>query len=312
MSGWSRRQFVSSAAVGVSAAAVTQVIGNALPANESTEQDTSSAKESSAEELRQLGKTAHTKFAVNIEMWWRKLPFMERLEKAAEFGFPAVEFWPYQGKDIPAIAKRAKELKIEIAQFTAWGFVPGMNDPKNEDLVVKTIEEACQVAHQLDCRKMCVVAGNDIPGVSQEEMHRQTIKALRRAAPIAEREKVMLILEPMNIRVDHKGHCLYGSPPTIRICKEVGSEFVKINWDLYHMHITEGDLCGRMKEGLPWIGYLQLADHPGRNEPGTGEIHYNRVLKEAYNLGYRDYVGLELNPTNELAAAKACKAADIW
>ena len=78
------------------------------------------------------------------------------------------------------------------------------------------------------------------------------------------------------------------------------------------MHITEGDLCGRMKEGLPWIGYLQLADHPGRNEPGTGEIHYNRVLKEAYNLGYRDYVGLELNPTNELAAAKACKAADIW
>ena len=105
----------------------------------------------------------------------------------------------------------------------------------------------------------------------------------------------MLILEPMNIRVDHKGHCLYGSPAAVRICREVNSPMVKINWDLYHMHISEGDLCGHLKEGFDQVGYLQLADHPGRHEPGTGEIYYPRVLREAYDLGYRDYVGLECN-----------------
>jgi hydroxypyruvate isomerase len=268
-----------------------------------------------AEELSpdKPGKTKHTRFAVNCEMWWGKLPFLDRLRQAAELGFPAVEFWPHQGKDIAAIKKLKDELKLEIAQFTAWGFRPGMNDPKQEDAFVAAIEEGCQVAHQLDCTKMCVVAGDNQPGMTKDEMHAQCIKALRRAAPIAEREKVMLILEPMNGRVDHPGHCLYGSEDAVKICKAVGSEYVKINWDLYHMQIAEGDLCGRLKEGFAWCGYLQLADHPGSNEPGTGEINYSRVLRAAQELGYRDFVGLELRPkTTELAAAIAVNKADAW
>jgi hydroxypyruvate isomerase len=87
----------------------------------------------------------------------------------------------------------------------------------------------------------------------------------------------------------------------------------KINWDLYHMQIAEGDLCGRLKEGYDKCGYLQLADHPGRNEPGTGEINYSRVLRQAKELGYNDYVGLELRPkTTELAAAMGVNKADQW
>ncbi len=188
-----------------------------------------------------------------------------------------------------------------------------MNDPKNHDAVAKEIEASCQTANKLNCKKMCVVGGNDQPGMTQEQMHENIIKALKRAAPIAEKYDVMLILEPMNIRVDHKGHCLYGSPAAVRICREVGSTHVKINWDLYHMQISEGDLCGHLKDGFDQVGYLQLADHPGRNEPGTGEIHYNRVLRQAYELGYRDFVGLECRPkTTELAAAHGVAAADVW
>jgi hydroxypyruvate isomerase len=271
------------------------------------------AGEKENEDDSSLGKTPHSRFAVNIEMWWRKEPFLDRLRNAAALGFPAVEFWPYQGKDIDTAARLSQELGIAIAQFTAWGFTPGMNNPENEDRFVATIEEACQVAHRLKCDKMCVVAGNDQPGMTQEQMHAQVIKALKRAAPIAEREKVMLILEPMNGRVDHPGHCLYGSEDAVRICREVHSPMVKINWDLYHMQIAEGDLCGRLKEGFDQLGYLQLADHPGRNEPGTGEIYYPRVLQEAHTLGYRGYIGLELRPkTTELAAARAVAAADVW
>jgi hydroxypyruvate isomerase len=266
-----------------------------------------------AEDTRQLGRTPHTKFAVNIEMWWTKLDFLDRIRAAADLGFPAIEFWPWRKRDIDAIARLTQELGLEIAQFTAWPFEPGMNDPKNHDAVVKEIEASCQVANKLKCKKMTVVGGNDQPGMTQEEMHANIIKALKRVAPIAERHDVMLILESMNIRVDHKGHCLYGSPPAIHICREVDSSHVKINWDLYHMQISEGDLCGHLKEGFDQIGYLQLADHPGRNEPGTGEIHYNRVLRQAYELGYRGFVGLECVPkTSELAAAKAVAAADVW
>ena len=165
----------------------------------------------------------------------------------------------------------------------------------------------------LDCRKMTVVGGNDQPGMTQEEMHENIIIALKKVAPIAEKHKVMLILEPMNIRVDHKGHCLYGSPDAVRICRDVNSPYVKINWDLYHMQISEGDLCGRLREGFDQVGYVQLADHPGRNEPGTGEIQFRRVLRELRELGYDDFVGLECWPLEgETRAAERVREADTW
>jgi hydroxypyruvate isomerase len=272
------------------------------------------AAEQDFSDTKSIGRTPHTKFAVNIEMWWRKLPYLERIKQAAALGFPAVEIWPWQGKDLDAIAALTHDLGIEIAQFTAWGFSPGLNDPKNHDAFVKAVEEGCQAAKKLRCQLMTIVAGDDIPGMSQEKMHENVIAGIKRGAPIAEANDVTMILEPMNIRVDHKGHCLYGSAPAIRICNAVDSSHVKINWDLYHMHITEGDLCGHLREGFAAkrVGYIQLADHPGRHEPGTGEIHYNRVLKELQALGYKGYVGLELSPTDELTAAIACAKADVW
>ncbi len=308
MTSASRRAFLATAAAASTAAALRAPAALAQQQGKKQKQS-----QLGPEELRRLGRTPHTRFAVNIEMWWRKLPFLERIRQAARFGFPAIEFWNWRTKDIDAVAKLTQELGLEVAQFTAWGFRPGLNNPKNHDRFVKAIEEACQVARRLRCKKMTVVGGDDQPGMTQEQMHQHIITGLRRAAPVAERYGVMMILEPMNIRVDHKGHCLYGSAPAIRICREVDSPMVRINWDLYHMQITEGDLCGHLREGIRWIGYLQLADHPGRNEPGTGEIHYPRVLREAYELGYRGYVGLECRPkTTELAAAQAVHRADQW
>jgi hydroxypyruvate isomerase len=267
------------------------------------------------EDNARLGRTPHTRFAVNIEMWWnrREVPFVQRIIEAARLGFPAVEIWPYEGRDLDAIMEACQKHRVEIAQFTAWGFRPGLNDPKNHNRFVDKIEEACKVAHRLNCRLMTVVAGDDVRGMSQQQMHENVIAGLRRAAPIAEKHNVTMILEPMNIRVDHKGHCLYGSEPTVRIIKAVNSRFVKINWDLYHMQISEGDLCGHLRDGYDALGYVQIADHPGRNQPGTGEIYYPRVLKQLHDLGYRGYVGLELVPRgSEVEAARAVNRADQW
>ncbi|MGQ9574114.1 MAG: hydroxypyruvate isomerase family protein [Thermoguttaceae bacterium] len=268
------------------------------------------AQQPSQIDVSQLGKTPHTRFACNLEMWWRKLPFLERIKNAASFGYPAIEFWPWQGKDLDAIAQLTQELGIEVAQFTA---ASGFNRPEALDGFVKAIQEACQVARKLRAKKACVVPGANVPGMTERQMHDQCILALKKVVPLLEQNDLMLIVEPLNIRRDHKGQCLYRSEDAIRICREVGSKHVKINWDLYHQQITEGDLCGHLREGISEIGYVQFADHPGRHEPGTGEINYNRVLKEVYDLGYRGYVGMELVPkTTELAAAVAVAKADQW
>ena len=249
------------------------------------------------------GKTPHTRFAVNIEMWWRDRPFLERIRLAASLGFPAVEFWPWQGKDLDAVAGLMEELGIELAQFTAWGFEPGLNDPANHKDFVEAVRKGCEVAKRLRCTKMTVVGGNDQPGMTQAEMHDHIIQGLKLAAPIAEEQEVMLILEPMNIRVDHKGHCLYGSEPAVRICREVGSSHVKINWDLYHMQISEGDLCGHLADGFDQLGYVQIADHPGRHEPGTGEINFVNIAAALRRLGYDGEIGLEFSPSKDPASA---------
>ena len=258
------------------------------------------------------GKDTLTRFAINLEMWGFGVKFLDRIAKVAALGFPAVEFWPWRNKDLDKVAGLCADHGLEVAQFTGWGFSPGMNDPANHKRFVEEIKASCEAAHRVGARKMTIIAGNDIPGVTQAQMHQAVTDGLKLAAPIAEDANVMLILEPLNIRRDHKGHCLSRSEDAVRICREVDSTHVKINWDLYHQQITEGDLCGHLREGFDQIGYLQLADHPGRREPGTGEIHYPRVLKEVWDLGYRDLVGAECSPTDPDVAARRLAAAGRW
>ncbi|NOT31065.1 MAG: TIM barrel protein [Planctomycetes bacterium] len=264
-------------------------------------------------QAKKLGLTPHTRFALNAEIWFGDKPFLERVRAAADLGYPSLEFWPWRGKDLAALGKLCAELRLEIAQFTAWGFTPGMNDPANHAAVELEITESCKVANDLGCKLMTVVGGNDQPGMTRDLMHAHITSALKRVAPIAEQHGVTLILEPMNIRVDHKGHCLYGTEAAVKICRAVNSPFVKVNWDLYHAQLAEGDLCGHLADGFDQLGYAQVADTPGRNEPGTGEIHYPRVLKQLHELGYRGYVGLECWPKDgEAKAAERVWAADSW
>lgn len=305
MTSFDRRSFLgaSLALTAASSSARSQSIAPA-PGKPATE----------SEDARTLGRTAHLRYAVNIEMWgFDTEDPVVRLRRAADLGYTGIEMWPWRGKDIAALSSAARALGVEIVQFTGWGFTPGLNDARNHAAFVAEIEASCVVAEQLGTKMILVVAGNDQPGMTKAEMHQNVIDGLKRAVPVAERHDVTLILEPMNVRVDHKGHCLYGSPDAIRIVEAVGSPRVKLCWDLYHMQISEGDLCGRMKDGFAHIAYFQLADHPGRNDPSTGEVSYARVMKQAWDLGYRGWVGLEFTPRDsELAAARRVAAIDRW
>ncbi|MCW1886780.1 TIM barrel protein [Luteolibacter flavescens] len=242
------------------------------------------------------GRTPQTPIAVNVEMWFEG-SFVERIEQAAALGFPAIELWSWRDKDLAAGAEALRKHDIIATQFTAWGFGQQINDPAfpKEDFVAE-IAAACEAAEILPgCERFCVVGGDNVPGLTKEQMHASIIEKLRAAVPVLEAKRKMIILEPMN-PYNHPGHCLYGSADGIAICEAVGSEWVKLNWDLFHMQRYEGNLIDNLEKGKEWIGYVQFADSPARNEPGTGEICYSEVFRKVRELGLPLPLGAECLP----------------
>ena len=290
MSATNRRQFLSRSAATAAAA-------------------TFAAHHFSAARTEAAAKLEHrkTKFAVNLEMIkFGTSPFLDRIDKVAEYGFPAFEFWPTKGKDVAAIAKKAKALNLSVAQFTAAGWGVRPIDAKNHPRFVAAVKDACAAAHQLDCKLLTVVSGQSIKGIPRETQMRNLIEGLKQAGEVVAKEDITLILEPLNVLVDHKGHFLSTTDDTLHVMTSVDNPHVKINFDIYHQQITEGNLCNNIQRAYEHIGYFQVADVPGRHEPGTGEIRYPHVLEFIHNLGYRGFVGMEFSPkTNADAALKA-------
>ena len=252
-------------------------------------------------------------YAVNVEMTWNKLPFLDRLTKVAEAGFSHYEFWPWRNKDIDAIVKLNKELNIVPAQFSASPktFKQGITDPRRKDEFLEDIKLALEVAAKLGVKKICVVAGEETAGYSLDEQNQAVIDALKAAAPIVEAAGVMIILEPLNLLVDHPRQLIATSAHAAQVLKAVGSPNVKMLFDVYHQQITEGNLSGNIKAYKDLIGYYQIADHPGRHEPGTGEINYAHVFRTIHDVGYTGVIGLEMSAKSDpLVALKAVRDAD--
>ncbi|MBK1879037.1 hydroxypyruvate isomerase family protein [Pelagicoccus mobilis] len=247
----------------------------------------------SAKELKMSD--VKTKFAANLVLWYggKKVPVLEKIEKAHADGFDAIEFWGYRKVDVPAVAAKCKELDMKVIQFSAWG--KSLTSGKNIDEFEEGIKDALQAAEVLGVKKMTVVGHSWAEGLSKEDQVANYTAALKRVAPLCEEAGVMIIIEPFN-PVNHGHNLLNGSQLAVEICREVNSPMIKINWDFYHMQLTEGALITYLERGIDQVGYLQLADTPGRHQPGTGELNYKAILKAAYDLGYRGYVGVECRP----------------
>ncbi len=252
-------------------------------------------------------------YAVNIEMTWTKLPFLDRIRKVKEAGFSHYEFWPWRGKDIDAILKLNHELGLTTVQFSASpvkGFGHGITnpDPARRDEFEGEIRTAVAVARKLRVKKICVVAGEEARGHSRDEQTAAVIAALKAGAKIVEPEGITIILEPLNILVNHPRQLIVHSQQAAEVLKAVGSPSVKMLFDIYHQQISEGNLSGNIRKYHKLIGYYQLADHPGRHEPTTGEINYPFVLKTIHDVGYRDPIGMEMSPKSDpMLAFKAIR-----
>jgi hydroxypyruvate isomerase len=247
-------------------------------------------------------------YAVNIEMTFNNLPVLDRLRKVAEAGFTHYEFWPYANKDIDAMIKLNKELGVTPTQFSAYW---GITDPKRKDDFVSKVKACLPVAAKLGVKQLCVVAGEESPGMSRDEQDAAVIDALKAGAEVVTPEGVTLILEPLNVLVDHPKQHVINSAHAAKILTSVGSPNVKMLFDCYHQQISEGNLSGNIRKYKDLIGYYQVADHPGRHEPGTGEVNWAHVFRTIHDVGYTGAIGLELSPKNDPAKAlQAVRDAD--
>lgn len=252
-------------------------------------------------------------FACNIEQWFRPMPFLDRINAAKALGFSAVEMWnPNQaknGKTPEAIATRVKEQGMLLTSYSPNP--PEFADPNNEAAFWEWLELAIESGKTLGVSTFNVTGHRLIEGLSVPEMIANYTRMLRLAAPKLEKANMIATVEPFN-PFTHEGHFIYGNEPALSICREINSPNIKLNWDFFHMQRTNGNLITHLENGFDQVSYVQLADSPNRNQPGTGEVAYGNVLSRLRELGYTGYIGAEFFPENkdtERAASDIAKLA---
>ncbi len=241
------------------------------------------------------------RFSANVSILFKEAPFLERFGLAAEAGFSAVEFWWPSGEDLGEVeaAIRGAGLSVALFNFDA-GDMPGgerglVSDPGRVDQFRENVPVALDLARRLDCRRMNVLVGHEKDGMDREEQLALARENVAFAAEKAREADVTVMVEAVNT-FENGPYLLYTTGQAVEFVKSVRPA-VKIQHDFYHMQRMEGNLVATLRDIIGYIGHVQVADSPGRGEPGTGEIHYPYVLAELENLGYDGYVGLEYNPT---------------
>lgn len=240
------------------------------------------------------------KLSACIEMIFRDLPFPDRIARVAECGLPACEFWGWGNKDLDAVARAREAAGIAIAAMSCDTRGPLVADGSAATFV-EGLKASCEAARRVGTQTLIVTTGQEIEGKPRAEQHANIVTALREGAPIAERAGITLVLEPLNTLVNHKGYFLATSAEGFEILREVGSPNVKLLFDIYHQQVTEGNLIANITANIELIGHFHAADNPGRNELGTGEIHYANVFQAIAATGYTRYVGLEYRPVADPA-----------
>jgi hydroxypyruvate isomerase len=234
-------------------------------------------------------------------MLFAEYPFPDRVQKVAEAGFSALEFWFPALYDMKALKEKKEEHGLQVALFnlnTPPNMKGLLSNPKEVQQFRESLDEAISLAHQLGCQRINTLVGNVLEGFSREEQRDCALENLRYAAKRLPGEGITLMFEALNL-YDSPGYFLSGSQEGFQWVEEVGSPLVKFQYDLYHMQLMEGNLLNTIKANLDKIGHMQIADVPGRHEPGTGEVNYPFVLKAIADMGYEGFVNLEYVPSGK-------------
>jgi hydroxypyruvate isomerase len=247
------------------------------------------------------------RFSANLSLLFSERPFLERFAAAAAAGFRAVEFqFPYA---FPAreIAQAASRAGVEVVLFNlhAGNWEGGERGiachPGRVAEFRESISQAMSYAKELDCTRLNCLAGPVPAGVSRQEARATLLGNLRHAAAELAAEGLSLMLEAINSR-DIPGFLVDRPSLGLAIMAEADCPNLQLQYDVYHAQIMEGDLARTLEANLARIGHIQIADNPGRHEPGTGEINYPFLFRRLDALGYGGWVGCEYFPATTTEA----------
>ena len=233
--------------------------------------------------------------AVCAEMVFLDLPFVERVKKIAGLGFQ-VEIWDWTKKDIDALVDTG-------ATFSSMtGYIAGdLITQEGAQTLLRTAAQSIEVARRLRCPRLNL-HGTGLDGTGMPVKPVEAVSGamwfaarstLAKVAELGERAGVTFCLENLNTQVDHPGVPFARAADTLALIEAIGSPYLRLNLDLYHAQIGEGNLIELVRRALPFIGEIQVADVPGRCEPGTGEINYPPIARALADAGYRGMVAME-------------------
>jgi len=241
-------------------------------------------------------------FPLSVMLWtvYRDLRFEKRLEKIREAGYHHVElvdeFRNWSAEDFARANRKKRELEISFDATS--GVRHGIANPGDREAFLRDIESIAVVADKLECGSIIVLSGNRDAAMSHEKQHESCVEGLKRAAEVAERRNVALLVENIDPE-ENPRYFLTSVAEGLQIIGEVNHPRVKFLYDFYHEQIAEGNLIEKLEKDIQMIGVVHVADVPGRHEPGSGEINYVNIFKKLASLKFRGYVAMEFLPTND-------------
>ncbi|WCE31730.1 hydroxypyruvate isomerase [Vibrio sp. SCSIO 43137] len=243
------------------------------------------------------------KMAANLSMLFTEMDFMARFEAAAKAGFKGVEYlFPY---DFEAEAIKTELDKFGLTQvlfnLPAGDFANGERGiaclPERVEEFRQGVDKATEYAKVLGCKQVNCLSGLVPADLSMDVAQETLVGNLKYAADLLEQADILLVVEAINTQ-DMPGFCVSTTKQALRIIEATGSSNIRYQYDIYHMQIMEGNIARTLTDHKAQIAHVQLADNPGRHEPGTGELNYGFLFKHLDNIGYQGWVGCEYVPAN--------------
>ena len=241
------------------------------------------------------------KFAANLSMQFNEVDFLDRFAAAAKAGYKGVEYlFPYAyAKDDLAARLAENGLEQVLFNMPPGDWAKGERGlaclPDRVSEFQETVGKAIDYAKALKCPRVHAMAGLKPQGVAEDKVRATYVANIKFAAAETAKAGLTLVIEPINFR-DMPGFFLNYSKQALDIIAEVGAPNLKLQYDIYHMQRMEGELANTIKANIGVIGHMQLADTPGRHEPGTGEINYPFLFKAIDEAGYEGWIGCEYVP----------------
>ncbi len=245
------------------------------------------------------------KASVCIEALFEDSPIEETFQRLQKLGYDTIEFWGWWNKDIKLMKEHLDKLDMKVSTFCTK-FI-SLVDASQHETYIEGLIESIETAKFLGVDRLITQVGNDT-GEPRKNQRKNLIKGLKRCAPYLEASEITLMIEPLNTKVDHPGYYLTESLEAFEIIKTVGSDYVKVLYDIYHQSIMGENVAQMIKENHSDIAHFHAAGAPGRHELDSGEVDYNEVFKVIKSTATCAYIGLEyfplLSPESGLESVK--------